>query len=122
MDSRKQLKQAYKNEPKTAGVFQIRHIDSGRIFFGSSKNLHGVFAKNRLQLTMGGHLNSALQADWTRDGADAFVFEIVETLPVNEDPAHDYGPDLDILEMIWIDKLAPFAGNVYNTSRKVRQA
>ena len=122
MDRRKELKQAYKNAPKTAGVFQIRNTVTGKVFFGSSKNLHGVFEKNRMQLSSGSHLNSPLQTDWKRDGPDVFVFEILETLPVNDDPVYDYSTDLEILEYMWMEKLEPFTDNVYNTSRRVRQA
>ena len=76
--SRAEMKRAYKETPKQAGIFHVKNLTSGDILLGSSTNLHGPLGKHRFLLTIGKHDNQALQRDWNRLGADAFAFEILE--------------------------------------------
>jgi hypothetical protein len=120
MDRRKELKRAFKERPVVAGVFQIRNVKTGRIFFGSSLNMHGPLDRNRFLLQIGKHANEELQRDWNALGPDAFAFEVLETVPVREEAAPDYSEDLAILEQIWLDKLAPFGEGGYNRDKRIR--
>jgi hypothetical protein len=112
--SRAELKRAYRDTPKRAGIFHIKNLTSGDILLGSSTNLHGPLNKHRFLLAIGKHDNQALQRDWNRLGADAFVFEILEVVKVTEDPAFDLGDELTLLEQIWLDKLRPLGQPAYN--------
>jgi hypothetical protein len=120
MDRKKELKQEYKQRPVVAGVFQIRNLESGRFFFGSSLNMHGPLDRNRFLLAIGKHANEELQRDWNELGPDAFSFEVLETIPQRDEPEPDYSEDLAILEQIWLDKLHPFGEGGYNREKRIR--
>jgi hypothetical protein len=57
-----------------------------------------------------------LQKDWNELGADAFVFEVLDTLTPPERPDYDPSDDLRALEQLWLDKLKPFGDRGYNTT------
>ncbi len=120
MIDKKKLKEEYKNIVQPKGIFIIRNKTNGRVFMGSTMNLHGVLDKNKFILNSGTHFNTQLQADWNSSGADNFEFEIAETLKLSDDPAYDYEEDLQILEMLWIDKYRPFSEKCYNKNEKIR--
>jgi hypothetical protein len=61
--------------------------------------------RTRAQLSMKGHPNRVLQADWDADGEDAFLFEVVDLLPPPTAPEHDARGDLKLLEQMWREKL-----------------
>jgi group I intron endonuclease len=66
--------------PRTryAGVYAIRHVQSGRRYIGGSTDMTGRWTYHRFTLRRGMHKTAALQALWTADGEDAFVFEVLE--------------------------------------------
>jgi hypothetical protein len=105
MDRRQELKKQYKQQQRIAGVFRILDTVSGTSWLGSSLNMHGPFQRHRFELTVGSHLNTELQAAWKQHGAEAFTFEVLETVAPNDDPAYDYSEDLAILEMMWTEKI-----------------
>jgi group I intron endonuclease len=117
----RELKRLYKETPKEAGIFRITNTVNGMIYLGSSLNLHGPLNKHKFVLSIGSHMNKALQADWTEHGADAFVFEIVEKVKPSENPAFNVEDELSLLEQIWIEKERPFSARGYNEGRKVRE-
>jgi group I intron endonuclease len=112
--SRADLKRAYKETPRQAGIFQIKNIKTGKILLGSSTNLHGPLNKHRFMLSIGKHDNAVLQKDWNQFGADAFVFEILEIVKLADDPTFNLDDELTLLEEIWIEKLQPMGGRGYN--------
>jgi hypothetical protein len=106
MDRRKELKEQYKRSTPVAGVFRILDTVSGKSWLGSSLNMHGPFQRHRFELTVGSHLNRELQQAWRDHGADAFAFEVLETVPQHDDPDYDCGEDLAILELLWQERIA----------------
>ena len=106
---------------KRAGIFQIKNKLEGKVLLGSSLNLHGPLNKHRFMLSTGSHENAALQADYKRLGADAFVFEELEVVKVKDDPAFSVSDELARLEEIWLDRLEPLAPGGYNPSRRIRE-
>ena len=112
--TRADLKRAYKETPRQAGIFQIRNTKTGKILLGSSTNLHGPLNKHRFMLSIGSHDNAVLQQDWNRFGADAFTFEILEIVKPNDDPIFNIDDELTLLEQIWIEKLQPMGERGYN--------
>lgn len=112
--SRAELRRAYKEAPRQAGIFQIKNLDSGKLLLGSSTNLHGPLGKHRFMLSIGRHDNPDLQADWNRLGPDAFRFEILEVIKPSDDPAFNLEDELTLLEQIWLEKLHPQAPHGYN--------
>jgi hypothetical protein len=112
--TRADLRRAYKETPRQAGIFQIKNTRTARILLGSSTNLHGPLNKHRFMLSIGKHDNAALQKDWNQFGADAFSFEILEVVKPSDDPLFNLDDELTLLEQIWIEKLQPFGERGYN--------
>jgi hypothetical protein len=73
-------------------------------------------------LKIGSHRNKALQQDWNEYGEQKFVFEILETVTVKDDPNFNLSDELTLLEMIWLEKLQPFGEKGYNLNSNIRQA
>ena len=119
--SRQDLKREYKERRVTAGIFQVRHIPSGRILLGSSLNLDGPLNRHRFLLTIGRHPSEALQKDWNSDGPGAFAFELLEVVKVSDDPNFNLEDELTLLEQIWIEKTQPFGEKGYNRDDRIRQ-
>ena len=114
---RAELKRAYKEAPRQAGVYQIKNLRSGKVLLGSSTNLHGPLNRHRFMLSIGRHNNAALQEDWYRLGADAFNFAILEIVKPSDDPAFNLDDELTLLEQIWLEKLGLPGEHGYNQGR-----
>jgi group I intron endonuclease len=120
MIDKKKLKEEYKNMVPPKGVFAFRNTKTGKVFLGSSLNLKNKDATLKMMLKVGNHFNRALQEDWNKYGEESFEYEILEQLELNEDPTYNYNEELEILEMLWIDKFQPFLEKCYNTKEKIR--
>lgn len=121
MLSRKEIKRAYKERKKPAGVFQVRNTVNGKILLGSSLNLEGVFNGSRFRLTSGSHPNRELQKEWNLYGPERFVFETLEVVRETDDPNFNLDDELTLLEQIWLEKLQPFGERGYNSGSRIRQ-
>lgn len=102
---RKEQTRAYKESPRTMGVFRVRNTANGKSLIGSSVDVPAMLNRQRFQLGAGGHPDRALQADWNESGASAFVFETLDTLAPVEEPGYDPAADLKALEGLWLEKL-----------------
>lgn len=102
---RKEMVRRYKETPRPAGVYRVRHAPSGRTLLGSSPDAPAMLNRIRAQLATKAHRNRRLQADWDADGAEAFSFEVVDLLPPPEEPGGNPGEDLAMLEELWREKL-----------------
>ena len=120
--SRKELNDEYAKRPKPAGVFQIKNIANGKVLLGSSLNLEGPLNSHRFMLKIGSHRNKELQQDWNEYGEQNFIFEILETVTIKDDPNFNLRDELTLLEMIWLEKLQPFGEKGYNLNSNIRQA
>ncbi|MCB0521773.1 MAG: GIY-YIG nuclease family protein [Lewinellaceae bacterium] len=114
MQSKKDLKAAYKEMKPRMGVFQIRNTANGKIFVGSNTNLDAIWNRHRFALNFGSHTNAALQADWKTYGENFFEFEILAEVKHKDDPAFDYRKELKMLEALFLEELKPFGENGYN--------
>lgn len=122
MKSKQDIKREYKERQKPAGVFQVKNIANGKVLLGSSLNLEGPLNGHKFLLTIGQHRNEALQKEWNEYGPDKFVFEILETVKVKDDPNFSLAAELKLLEQIWLEKLQAFGAQGYNTDTHIRQA
>lgn len=122
MKTRKEIHREYKERVKPSGVFQIKNLANGKVLLGSSLNLEGPLNKHRFMLRINGHPNKELQKDWNELGPDQFAFEILETVPIQDDPHFNLKDELTLLEEIWLEKLQPFGKHGYNNSPKIREA
>jgi hypothetical protein len=122
MKSRQNLKRAYKEREKPAGIFQVKNLSNGKVLLGSSLNLEGPLNSHKFMLTIGRHRNEELQKDWNASGPDNFAFEILEVVKPGSDPGFDMNDELTLLEQIWIEKLQPFGERGYNREPNIRKA
>lgn len=119
--NKRDLKREYKENLRPMGIFQIRNLLNDKVFVGSTLNIPGIFNRFEFALKSGGHPNKSLQKDWNESGADNFVFEILEELPPRESPTYDYKSDLEVLEVLWLEKLEPYNDKGYNERKKTRE-
>ncbi|MCU1264658.1 MAG: hypothetical protein JWM21_976 [Acidobacteria bacterium] len=103
------------------GVFLIRNNVNDKVFLGTSLNLDGIINRHKFSLKSGGHPNKTLQADWDEFGSNSFAFEIVDELTPSQNPDRDYRHELQLLEKLWLEKLAPFGERGYNERKKTRE-
>ena len=122
MTSKRELKRAYKERAKPAGIFQVKNTANGKVLLGSSLNLEGLLNRERFTLTIGRHRNESLQKEWNEFGAEKFVFEILDIVKVKDDPAFNLSDELTLLEEIWLEELRPFGERGYNPDRNIRHA
>ena len=99
---RKELIRAYRDAPKEMGVFRVHCPQTGHGLIGASRDLPSMLNRQRAQLSLGSHPDRALQQDWDALGAEAFVFEVLDTLAPKGDP----GDDLAELARMWQERLA----------------
>lgn len=69
----------------TPSIYQIRHIESGKVYVGSAVNPRKRWHKHYCDLIKGRHHSPHLQYAWSKYGKDAFVFEIIEPVLFAED-------------------------------------
>ncbi|MHB9155979.1 MAG: GIY-YIG nuclease family protein [Endomicrobiales bacterium] len=120
MLDKKQLKEEYRSRVAEKGVFAIRNNGNGKVFLGGTMNLYNIAERSKFRLNTGSHQSEELQKDWKALGEAAFTIEILETLPLREDPLYDYDEDLKILEMIWVERFKPLAEKCYNRNENIR--
>jgi hypothetical protein len=115
---KKALTREYKETQRPMGVYQVRNTVNGKVLIGTSVDLPSILNRERAQLRLGGHRNRALQQDWNEHGAEAFEFEILDTLPPSGKPGYKPADDLKALEALWLEKLTPFKERGYNSRPK----
>lgn len=69
------------------GVYKIEHTASGRFYVGHSISMRKRWHVHRSKLTRGVHHCRRLQHAWTKHGADAFTFTVVEECACQADAA-----------------------------------
>lgn len=115
---RKALSHAYKASRRPMGVYCVRNLQTGETLIGRSTDVQAILNRERTALRMGGHPNRPLQQDWNARGADAFVFEVLDTLAWPEDtPDFDPTNDLLLLEAMWRERMQPNGKGGYTTTK-----
>jgi len=92
-------------------IYQIKNINNGQIFIGSSLNLKAKYNSYQFQTILGSHVNPQFQEDYNKAGGKDFIFEVIDYLESKEGLDYNYAKDLAVLEELCIEKLAPY----YNT-------
>lgn len=78
------------------GIYAIRHVATGRVYVGSSKDVPSRWRCHRSELRRNKHPSPYLQRSWNRHGESAFSFEVLEDCSVAE---------LAMREQHWMDLL-----------------
>lgn len=118
-DRKKELVREYKakveSEDLESGVYQIKNLEDGKVFIGSSRNVHKLNGLS-FQLNMGTFLNKGLQSDWNRLGEDGFLIEILESFVEDENP-NIANKKIRELEKKWKEKLQPYGDKGYHKKK-----
>src|SRR3972149_3501046 len=96
---------------KSMGIYKIVHIESDKIYIGSSVNIQTRWIGHCRDLKKGRHHSIHLQRAWNKYGASSFKMEMIE--PVEN--------RLQLLprDQYWINLLQPFGENGFNVNIKV---
>ncbi len=103
--SRRDLVRDFKDRKTLAGVYAVRCAASGQTWIAGVRNVGSQQNKLWFGLKTGGHPNKAMQAAWTAHGAEAFVFEIVETIDDETLSAIGLADQIKARERHWIEAL-----------------
>lgn len=93
----------------TCGIYRVRNTTNDHGYYGSSYRIEVRWDEHRWWLRRGDHDNRSFQTAWTRDGEDAFVFEILEECDRD---------DLESREQFYLDNVVRW-GVDYNQSTLV---
>ncbi len=113
LDRRKALRMEWKEQKTVAGVFQIKNTENQKFFIESTPNINTLNGQ-KFMLEHQSHLNKTLQMDWNEFGAEAFTFEVLETLEKKPDEYYDLKDALKKLKHKWIQQIQPFGDKGYN--------
>ena len=95
-----------------SGIYQIKNINDGKVYIGSSSHVLKRFKQHKNMLKRGKHHSSHLQHAWNMYGAGNFSFEIVERVTDTK--------DLALREQCWIDLCSAYTSDSgYNMARYV---
>jgi hypothetical protein len=84
-EDRKAQVQAWKEARKSrAGIFRVACAPEGKVWLGVSRNLDSQQNSIWFSLRHGGSPNREMQAAWKAHGEDAFAFDEVEAVDVEE--------------------------------------
>jgi group I intron endonuclease len=61
-----------------SGIYAVLNLVSGKVYVGSSVDVHGRLAAHKIALARGTHDNSHLQGSWVKYGGRSFSFDVVE--------------------------------------------
>lgn len=107
MDRKKELKLQYKLTKPDMGIFIIRSKVNNKCYLQATQDLRGVINGAKVRLEGGMHPYKELQKEWKDFGSENFTIEILEALEYDKDESKtDYTEDLNLLQMIWEEKLA----------------
>lgn len=107
MDRKKELKEMYKNMKTDMGLFIIKSNFNDMYYIEGTKDLKGTINSTKFKLDFGNHPNKELQQQWKDQGESGFTIEILDKLEYDKDESKvDYTEELNILTMIWEEKLS----------------
>jgi group I intron endonuclease len=61
-----------------SGVYIIKNAHNGKVYIGSSVNMHTRLTVHLKELNANSHINDSLQDDWNKYGKDSFLLETLE--------------------------------------------
>jgi hypothetical protein len=104
---RKELKRQYKETLRPMGAYRVLNTLNGKALIATSADVNAILNRHRAQLGFGSHPDGELQHDWDTMGANAFTFEVLDTLEPNEEPGYDPANDLAVLGELWLERISP---------------
>lgn len=83
-----------KHKPPQVGIYSILHVESGKVYIGSSVCIGCRWRYHKWDLNRNTHCNDYLQKAWNKYGEEAFSFSILEECTIDL---------LNEREQYWID-------------------
>jgi hypothetical protein len=117
MTNNKTLKRHYLETKTRAGVYAIRNRITGRALVAGSTNAQGTLNRHLFELQHGQHRNARLAQDWVAYGETNFLFEILDMVQPNEDPAFNAPQELDMLVSLWRQEIPCLGALRYDEPR-----
>jgi hypothetical protein len=105
MKTRKEIKEEYKQMKFSMGVFQVKNLSNNKVFIDNSVDMNAKWNRHKTELRFGNHKNRELQKDWSEQGEDNFVFEVLSELKQDESKAVNYPKELKLLQQMIIDEM-----------------
>jgi group I intron endonuclease len=99
------------NQTRIVGIYKITCVPNGKIYIGSSVDVHRRWGLHRTHLNTGNHNNKYLLRAFEKYGKESFVWEIIEEC--SEDILWER-------EQHYLDTLQPFNEKGYNSARVVK--
>ena len=84
MQTKKEIKEAYKSLKFRAGIYQIKNTLHDMIYLQTSTDLDRAFNADLFKLNAGMHPNKSLQKDWNNIGASNFEMASYEELTAQD--------------------------------------
>ena len=95
-DKKKELRAAYKERPREAGVVFVTCGATGEMFLADVVDAPAAFNRMRFQLSSGLYPDKRLQALWNQHGESAFEFGVLQRLDPSDADA-DIAEELETL-------------------------
>lgn len=102
--SKKEIKDQYKNRTLVGGVYSITCNGSGRVWIKSTNDLEGQINKFNFFVSTNFCPEPTMRTDWNQYGADAFSFSILEKLEKGETQTDkEFSDDIRALYEMWLE-------------------
>lgn len=113
MNTKKELKDAYRQKKPTMGVFQIKNVINGKILIDSSTDINSRMNRHRMELKFGSHQNKLLLKDWQEFGEENFIFEILSVIAYKDDQNVNYKEEIKLLKEMILEDLQIYKNKKY---------
>ncbi len=103
--SKKELKENYKNRRVVGGIYGIKCNANDRIWIKSTKNMAGQQNRFSFAVATNSCPEPAMQDDWKAYGAKSFSFVVLEEIKKGENQTdREFSDDIVTLLEIWREK------------------
>ena len=107
-ERKKQIAAAYKERRNVGGVYSITNTATGERHIFSTADVKGMENRFLFMKSTATCPVLFLRKEWEEYGADAFAFEVLETLEQGETQTpKEFKEDLTALLEIWLEKDSP---------------
>lgn len=104
----------YENNSNKSGIYQIKNIQNGKVYIGSTKCFKVRASQHESALKKGYHGNKHLLASWNKYGSENFVFEVIEVIEDSIDVIREK-------EQVYINSFLSNWEQCYNLDKKTNR-
>jgi hypothetical protein len=103
--SKKEMKEQYKNRVVVGGIYCIECNDSGHRWIKSTRDIAGQINKFDFFISTNSCPEPGMRSDWDQYGVKSFSMVILEELEKGETQTDkEFADDIRILQDMWIEK------------------